>query len=392
MALCYKGDIAREPIVTQASRGKAGSLAVVPEAAWDAQDDRFAEAFQILQSAIASKAFPAAAVAVTHEGKLVAYKGFGRLTYEAASAEIHANTIFDLASLTKAVATTTMSMLLYERGELDLEAPVCHVLPQICGTDARRRDITFRMLLAHSSGLPGYVRLFDVAKTRDALIAAALDTPLIAAPGTQAVYSDIGFLILGEALARIADEPLDRFCQREIFGPLGMSRTGFLPPQEGRKMVPPTEDDQTFRKRIIKGEVQDENASVMGGVAGHAGLFAPAEDVATFAHSLLSGGRPVLRPGTVALFTRREESPPGTSRTLGWDTPSRPSQSGTMFSPRSFGHLGYAGTSLWIDPEREISITLLTSRTWPDRKSQAIKEVRPAYHDAIMKVLLESGK
>ncbi len=378
--------------MSEASRGKTGALAVVPQSAWDTQDDRFGAAFEVLRSAIAAKAFPGAAVAVTHEGKLVAYKGLGRLTYDPASAEVQADTIFDLASVTKAVATTTMAMILYERGELELEATLCHVLPQICGTDARRRDITFRMLLAHSSGLPGYVRLFDVAKTRDALIAAALDTPLIAAPGTQAVYSDIGFLILGEALARIADEPLDRFCQREIFGPLGMSRTGFLPPQEGRKMVPPTEDDQTFRKRIIKGEVQDENASVMGGVAGHAGLFAPAEDVATFAHCLLNGGRPILRPETVALFTRPEDSPAGTSRTLGWDTPSRPSQSGTMFSPRSFGHLGYAGTSLWIDPERQISITLLTNRTWPDRKSQAIKEVRPAFHDAVMKVLLEGGK
>lgn len=378
--------------MSEPSRGKTGALAVLPESAWDGQDDRFSEAFQILRSAMAANAFPGAALAVTHEGKLVAYKALGRLTYDPTSAEVRADTIFDLASLTKAVATTTMAMILYERGELELEASVGHVLPQISGTDARRRDITFRMLLAHSSGLPGYVRLFDVATTREALITAALDTPLIAKPGTQAEYSDIGFLILGEALARIADEPLDRFCQREIFGPLGMSRTGFLPPQEWRKAIPPTEDDQTFRKRIIKGEVQDENASVMGGVAGHAGLFAPAEDIATFAYSLLNGGRPILRPDTVTLFTRREESPAGTSRTLGWDTPSRPSQSGALFSPRSFGHLGYAGTSLWIDAERQISITLLTNRTWPDRKAQAIKEVRPAFHDAIMKVLLESGK
>ena len=378
--------------MSEASRGKTGSLVVVPESAWDGQDDRFAEGFEILQSAIAAKAFPGAAVAVTHEGKLVAYKGLGRLTYDPASAEVRSDTVFDLASLTKGVATTTMAMILYQRGELELEAPVYRVLPQICGTDARRRDITFRMLLAHSSGLPGYVRLFDEAQTREALIAAALDRPLIAKPGTQTEYSDIGFLILGEALGRIADERLDRFCQREIFGPLGMSRTGFIPPQEWRKTIPPTEDDQSFRKRIIKGEVQDENASVMGGVAGHAGLFAPAEDVATFAHCMLSGGRPILRPETVALFTRREESPEGTSRTLGWDTPSRPSQSGTMFSSRSFGHLGYAGTSLWMDAEREISITLLTNRTWPDRKTQAIKEVRPAFHDAIMKLLLESGK
>lgn len=373
----------------KAPRAKTAAAAILPQAAWERQDNRFAQAFLILQSGVEAHAFPGAAVAVTHHGKVVAYKAVGRLTYDDASAEVHADTIFDLASLTKAVATTTMAMILYQRGQLELEAPVCGVVPEFASQDARRREITFRMLLAHSSGLPAYVRLFDTARTRESLIEAAMEIPLIAAPGAQSEYSDIGFIVLGEALARLADETVDRFCQREIFGPLAMSRTAFVPPQEWRKTIPPTEDDQNFRKRIIKGEVQDENASVMGGVAGHAGLFAPGEDMATFAQCLLNGGRPILRPETVALFTRREESPPDTSRALGWDTPSRRSQSGTMFSPPSFGHLGYAGTSLWIDPQQEISISLLTNRTWPDRRSTKIKEIRPAFHDAIMKVLLE---
>lgn len=366
--------------------------AVRLQPAWDDQEARFAEAFQVLQAGIVDQAFPGAAVGVTHEGKLVAHKGLGRLTYDGASSAVNADTIFDLASLTKVVATTTMAMVLYEHGQLELDAPVCGVMPEICGDDARRRDITFRMLLAHSSGLPAYVRLFDVAKTRQDLVAAALNTPLVGKPGTQAEYSDIGFIMLGEALERLADERLDRFCQREIFGPLGMSRTSFGVPEEWRKGIPPTEDDQDFRKRIVQGEVEDENASVMGGVAGHAGLFAPAEDLATFAHCMLNGGKPILRRETVAVFTRREETPGETSRTLGWDTPSQPSQSGTLFSPHTFGHLGYAGTSLWIDAERGISITLLTNRTWPDRGSQKIKQVRPAFHDAIMKILLEDGK
>ena len=142
-----------------------------------------------------------------------------------------------------------------------------------------------------------------------------------------------------------------------------------------------------FRKRIIQGEVQDENASVLGGVAGHAGLFATAEDLATFAHVLLQGGSPLVRPETLALFTRRETAPAGTSRALGWDTPSSPSQSGKYFSARSFGHLGYTGTSLWIDPERQLSITLLTNRTWPDCSNKAIKDVRPAFHDAVVEAL-----
>jgi CubicO group peptidase (beta-lactamase class C family) len=166
-----------------------------------------------------------------------------------------------------------------------------------------------------------------------------------------------------------------------------MAHTTFCPPDAWKARIPPTVDDRDFRRRIIQGEVHDENASVLGGVAGHAGLFAPAADVATFAHMMLRGGRPLLRPETVALFTRRESSPPGSSRALGWDTPRQPSQSGSHFSPRSFGHLGYTGTSLWIDPERAVSITLLTNRTWPDRSSQKIKEVRPRFHDAILEAL-----
>jgi serine-type D-Ala-D-Ala carboxypeptidase len=362
------------------------------ERACAGQEARFAGAFEILHSATLGLAFPGAAVAVTHEGKLVASAGCGRFTYETTSPAVQADTMYDLASVTKAIATTTMAMILYERGELELDAPVCGVSPEFAAQDARRREITFRMLLAHSSGLPAYVRLFETARARGDLVAAAMRTPLVAEPGERAEYSDIGFIVLGECLARIADEPLDTFCQREIFGPLGMSRTSFKPGAEWKRTIPPTEEDKGFRQRVIQGEVQDENAYVMGGVAGHAGLFAPAQDVATFAHCMLQGGRPILRPETVARFTRREESPAGTSRALGWDTPSEPSQSGTMFSPRSFGHLGYAGTSLWIDAQRDVSITLLTNRTWPDRKSQKIKQVRPAFHDAIMKATLEGGQ
>ena len=209
-------------------------------------------------------------------------------------------------------------------------------------------------------------------------------------PGTRAEYSDIGFIILGIALERLADETLDSFCQREVFGPLAMSHTTFNPAKALREGIPPTADDCTFRHRIIQGEVQDENASVLGGVAGHAGLFSTAGDLAQFAHAMLNGGYPILRPETVNLFTRRESAPEGTSRALGWDTPSSPSQSGKHFGTCSFGHLGYTGTSLWIDPDRQLSITLLTNRTWPDCQNQAIKQVRPAFHDAVVQAL-ETG-
>ena len=312
--------------------------------------------------------------------------------------EVKPSTLFDLASLTKVIATTTVAAILHERGLLKLDAPVIAVIPEFMADsctepDARRRDVTFRMLLAHSSGLPAYEKLFLKAHSRDDLLRAAFTTSLSTAPGTHAEYSDIGFIVLGAALERIAGESLDIFCQREIFGPLAMTRPTFNPPGEMRGQIPPTADDRTFRERIIQGEVQDENAYILGGVAPHAGLFSTAEDLARFAHALLLCGAgtpasvPILRPETIALFTRREPAPPGTTRALGWDTPSAPSQSGKYFGPRSFGHLGYTGTSFWIDPDRQLSITLLTNRTWPECANHAIKQVRPMFHDAIVAAL-----
>jgi CubicO group peptidase (beta-lactamase class C family) len=276
------------------------------------------------------------------------------------------------------------------------------------------------MLLAHSSGLPVYEKLFLKARTRAELLQAAFTTPLAANPATRAEYSDIGFIILGVSLERLADESLDRFCQREIFSPLAMTNTTFSPPAELRPKIPPTADERpgdkeepcgsdtpvrqlpeasplqsgsqqsprsTFRQRIIQGEVQDENASTLGGVAAHAGLFSTAADLAKFAQAMLHQGNPILRPETITLFTRHESAPKGTSRALGWDTPSTPSQSGKYFSPQSFGHLGYTGTSLWIDPTRQLSVTLLTNRTWPDCSNQAIKKIRPKFHDAVFDAL-----
>jgi CubicO group peptidase (beta-lactamase class C family) len=204
---------------------------------------------------------------------------------------------------------------------------------------------------------------------------------------TRADYSDIGFIVLGVALESLARQPLNHFCALEIFQPLGMLVTSFRPAREQRKLIPPTLTAVDFRKRLIQGEVNDENASVLGGIGGHAGLFAPTTDVAKFAGHILSGGEPIFRPETVKLFATRERIPKGTSRALGWDTPSAPSQSGKYFSSHSFGHLGYTGTSLWIDPERELSITFLTNRTWPDKSATAIKRVRPAVHDAIIEAL-----
>lgn len=359
---------------------------------FDDQEARFARAFAVLSDAIADHAFPGASLAVTHKGVLIASRGFGRFTYDTASSEVQANTIFDLASLTKVLATTPAAMILCDRGLLRLDVPVAELLPEFTALrpaveSDQRHAVTVRMLLAHSSGLPAYAKLFEIAHTRDEVFRAAWATPLAASPGSTAEYSDIGFILLGEILARLAGEPLDIFANREIFVPLNMKHTGFNPPPDCRSEIPPTEDDRTFRHRTIQGEVNDENASVMGGVSGHAGLFAPAASIARFAECMLSGGSPITCPATVELFTRRETTPDGTSRALGWDTPSAPSTSGQYFSPRSFGHLGFTGTSLWIDPERQLSVAMLTNRIWPDRSSRAIRQVWPVLHDAIVEGL-----
>jgi len=388
--LCYKPRIeptAFSPKRFPGTNTATGSRTFFPAPAHEQQDAVFAPAFELIQQAIADRVFPAASVAITHQGNLVGLKAFGRFTYELDSPTATTATIFDLASVAKVVATTSMAMMLYERGLLDLDLPVVAVVAEFAGEDPRRDAVTLRMLLAHSSGLPAYEKLFMRVKTRDELLSAAFATPLTANPGAKIEYSDIGFILLGAALERIAEESLDRFCQHEVFGPLAMTHTAFNPPSAWHASIAPTANDQAFRHRIIQGEVQDENASVMGGVAGHAGVFASAEDLATFAHAMLSGGRPILRPETLVVFTRRESSPPTTSRALGWDTPSSPSQSGKYFSSNSFGHLGYTGTSLWIDPDRQLSITLLTNRTWPDCSNQAIKQLRPKFHDTVIESL-----
>jgi CubicO group peptidase (beta-lactamase class C family) len=363
----------------------------------EGQDEQFERAFDVLRSGIDQRAFPGAAVAVTHQGKLIAHKGLGHFTYDAASPAVTAETVYDLASVTKVVATTAACMILYDRGLFKLDRPLVEPLPEFADDSRQenaRRQVTLRMLLAHSSGLPAYIKLFQTAHNTDELLKQALQVPLTADPGTRAEYSDIGFILLGQAIEKLVGEPLDQFCQREIFAKLNLAHTCFSPPADLKLSIPPTEDDRTFRHRLIQGEVNDENASVMGGVAGHAGCFSTALDVSVFAHCMLWDGTPPVKNGsplvkkeTLEIFTRRQGSPPGTSRALGWDTPSQPSQSGKYFSSRSYGHLGYTGTSLWIDPDRQLSITLLTNRTWPNRGSQSIKQIRPAFHNAVIESL-----
>jgi serine-type D-Ala-D-Ala carboxypeptidase len=359
--------------------------------------ERFPSACRVLEDAIQARAFPGCAFGVLADGQ--GFQGaLGRFTYEPESPAVHPETVFDVASLTKVVATTAVAMLLYQRGQLDLDTPLGDLLPGfVIGRepgDASRR-VTLRHLLAHNSGLPGYAGFFRSAATPYSLFRACLELRLEAEPGARAEYSDPGFILLGQALEVPAGEHLPGWVRREVFAPLGLSAIGFCPVQELRAAIPPTEEDRAFRHRRIQGEVQDENAWVLKGAAGHAGLFSSVPDLLRFADAILRAGmagetdRPEARlfdRTTVEYFARRQ-GPEGSSRALGWDTPSGKSSSGRHFSQHSIGHLGYSGCSLWIDLEAEVAIALLTNRTWPDRSSQLIREVRPAFHDAVREAL-----
>jgi CubicO group peptidase (beta-lactamase class C family) len=339
-----------------------------------------------LWEGIAAGAFPGASYAVLYHGE-PEVGAAGRFTYERHSPEVRAETIYDLASLTKVIVTTAVAMLLYDRGQLDLDQRIVQLLPEFGVQDATRRKVTLRMLLQHNSGLPAYARLFETIQRKAALVRSALALPLEAEPGTRVAYSDPGFVILGAALERVAGTTLDVLCRTRVSSPLSALSLQYCPPAELRSTIPPTENDRAWRGRIIQGEVNDENASAMGGVAGHAGLFGNAGDLARFAAWMMTGGEPPVTREALSLFTTRSQQPPGNSYALGWDTPTQPSQSGDCFSPRSFGHLGFTGTSLWIDPERDLGVVLLTNRTWPDRNSQLIRQFRPKFHDAVVEAL-----
>lgn len=345
----------------------------------------------VVERGIAEQAFPGAAWGVLHHGEVIELEGAGRFTYQEGAPAVQPDTVFDLASVTKAVATTAAAMLLTDRGLLELDTRLGDILPGfVVGMEpgSHKERVTLRMLLAHTSGLPGYVQFFRHCSTAEALLRAVLSLRLEAHPGERTEYSDPGFILLGKALEVLSGDHLDRFCAREIFTPLGMGTARFCPPLVARPSIPPTENDTWFRERVVQGEVQDENAYVMGGVAGHAGLFANVPDLLRFAACILAGGktaegRQLFQAQTVAQFGTRQ----GEGRALGWDVPTPGGSSGQYFSARSIGHLGFAGTSLWIDPEQELAVVLLTNRTWPDRANQAIKQIRPLFHDAVVEGL-----
>ncbi len=371
---------------------------IVADASATPVEGRFAPAYRVLTDAIAARAFPGCAFGVLADGKVVLQDALGRATYDSDSFAVTVETIYDIASLTKVVATTAVAMLLVQRGLLDLNTPLGELLPGFVvgrSSGERARDVTIRHLLAHNSGLPGYVELFRTATTPDGLLRACLQLPIEAEPGTRAEYSDPGFILLGKALEVVTRESLVTWTKREIFGPLQLTATGFNPAPSARPFIPPTEEDTSVRHRRIQGEVQDENAWVLKGVAGHAGVFSNVPDLLRFAGVIIEGESdgtgsaptgPLFSTGTIKQFATRQK-PEGSSRALGWDTPSESSSAGRYFSANSIGHLGYSGCSLWVDLDNRIAVVLLCNRTWPDRKNQLIREVRPAFHDAVRDAL-----
>jgi beta-N-acetylhexosaminidase len=352
--------------------------------------------FGLLDGFVTAGAFPGGVLAVGFHDQLAVHP-FGSLTRDAKAPKVTANTIYDLASLTKVVVTTTSAMMLVQQKRLDLDAPVERYLPEFSvaaksdPNAAWRARITVRMLTLHDSGLPGHRDFYKDAKGHDAVLAKVMAEPLVHEPGTQVEYSDLGFILLGEIIERLTGQTLAQYAKGHIFGPLGMSDSLYNPPATLRLRIAPTELDADFRKRLLRGEVHDENAFALGGVSGNAGLFSTAGDVAAFAQMLLNGGiyahHRLLTRATIQEFTARQ-AVGDSARTLGWDVPTPPnSAAGHYFSAGSFGHTGFTGTSLWIDPERGLFVVLLTNRVNPTRANEQIRQARPTIHDAILQAL-----
>ena len=362
--------------------------------------DRLKPAYELLDRAVADGAFPGGVLAVGWNNQFAVHP-FGALTRDAKSPAVRADTIYDVASLTKPIVTTTAVMMLTQQGELNLDAPVERYLPEWAAAAksnseaSGRARVTVRMLLLHDSGLPATQDFYKDARSHDAVLARVMAAPLTREPGTKIEYSDLGFILLGQIVERLTGDSLDEFAEQLIFTPLGAKESLFNPPGKLRARIAPTENDRTYRKRLVQGEVHDENAWAMGGVAGHAGLFSTAGDIAAFAQMLLNGGsyahHRLLARATIAQFTERETVGDST-RALGWDVPAAPSSSGQYFSSRSFGQLGFTGTSLWIDPERELFVILLTNRVNPTRANEKIRDVRPALHDVVFQALGLAGE
>ena len=359
----------------------------------------FDAAAGILRDGIATHAFPAAAVEVGSREHVLWRDAFGHLHYDPAAPAVTLETIFDLASLTKVIATTTLAMRAVDDGRLRLDDRVSAWIREWRGAD--REDVTIHDLLAHSSGLTAYLPYFRDLTGRADFQAAIATSPLEYQPRARATYSDLGFILLGfilqDAHSRTAPPWPGAVDPAALLGPQ-FTRVGrlvtadpltFTPSRHWRERIAPTEHD-AWRGRVLTGEVHDENAWALGGAAGHAGLFGTAPAVGGFARAVLHtihGAAMLATPDTMRAFIART-AVPGSSRALGWDTMLPTSSCGTLMSPTAIGHTGFTGTSLWIDWERDLYVVLLTNRVHPSRDNQAIRQIRPRFHDAVLQSLI----
>ena len=395
--------------------------------------DRLAEIDALMVRALADSAAPGAVLAIGRHGRFVRLRGYGKLDWAESAGPADTRSIYDLASLTKVVGTTTAAMLLVDEGSLDLDAPVVDYLPWWSAGDPAKENVTVRHLLLHRAGLPPFRLFYLEMEGRDAYLSAIGGLELDYEPGTRTVYSDIGFMTLAFIIERVSGQGLDEFLEERVWDRLGMRDTGFRPAGALRNRIAPTEVDTVFRNMHVHGVVHDENAYAIGGVAGHAGLFSTTSDLAVLAQALLDGGRVVgceredsdsvgvggnggarlsdtvpreadassemicaagsagtvrlVSAETVRAFTKRFDSQG--SRALGWDTPSDQSSAGEYFTRSAFGHTGFTGTSIWIDPELDMFVVLLTNRVNPTRNNDKHIPLRRAVHDLAARAITD---
>jgi len=348
---------------------------------------------RVIERGIKAGGYPGASVVVGRKGAAVFEKGFGKLSWSESSTAVDAQrTIYDVASLTKVVGTTTAIMILFDEKKIGLDDPVVNYIPTFGGGD--KDKVTIRQLLTHTSGLPAGRDIWRIAQTPLEARALVLNTSLEGRPGAQYIYSDLGADVLGLIVEVVAGEPLDKFLSRRVFEPLGMNETMFRPADSLRSRIAPTEVTPP-RGYPLRGEVHDENAYALGGVAGHAGLFSTAADLSVFAQMMLNGGEyngvQIISKPTVELFTSRAFG----HRALGWDTAEGDYGSGRFLGPTAYGHTGFTGTSMWIDPKREMFVILLTNRVHAARAlrpAKVISDVRADLSDAAVLSVLDGPK
>ena len=356
------------------------------------------EPIKIIDNAISKNIFPGAQIFISKGDQILLNKGFGKLTYEPNSLDVTTSTIYDVASLTKVLSATPVAMKLYQSKKLGLDYKISDFYEEYNVNN--KEKITVRHLLTHTSGLDSYVEYYKTNPelTKDGIIKDILNQPLRYDVDTKMVYSDLGMILLTDIIEKISGSKLDKLSSRYFYRPLGMKNTLFNPKNKMKNSslnnIAPTENDTYFRNKILKGEVHDENAFLLGGVSGHAGLFSTAYDIGVFSKMLVNQGvllgRRYLKKNVIKKFTKRINIPSGSDRTIGWDTPSQngKSSAGDYFSKNSYGHLGFTGTSLWIDPDEKIIVVLLTNRVHPNRdNSKEMYLLRRDFHNSLMNII-----